>query len=158
MEDLDQKFVGKYIGPNKIISVVKLSEGENAVYQFTVERVMNNKSFFLKKYLQERGLQVGVSDVSRDYTQDFEERANAMSDEMIDIAAKYNLDYTEVDLLWNTLKAKMLFHFDRAVSFSLYGDDARFAPGWNPLNDLSLVQAEYINAQIEPPPVENVTT
>ena len=138
------ELVGKYIGPNKIVSA---EEAGNGFVKVVVERISKDASIFLTKYLHQDGIAVSISDESIDYTKDFQNRANKIAEEVAGVFTKYNIDYTELDLLMQTIKQHITLRFDRAVSKKLFGDDSVFVPGWNPLNDMSLAHAEMINKE-----------
>jgi len=150
MDALKEKYVGQYLGPNKIVDIAVLSEEVPMTLELKVEKHVNNKTIFEKHVLSEDAVAVYVTPESSDYTKLFEAKVDVIVPLMVAILAKYSIDFTEIDLIADKFKQQVKLHFNRATSLAFTGDDSRFIPGWDPMNDVSFAQAMFMISKAAP--------
>jgi hypothetical protein len=150
MDELKSKYVGKFIGPNKIadIEVTELTTPKGAAV-FEVTYTLGHKELF-----PERGLVVVVTNEIKDLTYVRDMRVEAIVPTVIDLVQEYDLPGAQMNYLLTMIGTQWNNRFGRALNWLMFKDDKRYAAGYEPANDFSLLMAERVNKGI--PPKENV--
>lgn len=149
---LEEKFVGKYLGPDKIVGVelltIKTPSGGN-IFEFETERVgQDNVRYTEKEIVPEKSVAIAVGDQPKDYTKLFQDKMNVIIPEIVNVIEEYNLDFSQVDALTRSLTISLDLRFNRALSFLFTGDDKNFIPGFDPRNSVSVLGTEKVIAAI----------
>lgn len=144
MDALKEKYVGKFIGPNKIadIAPIDLTTPSGAlVFEVTYE--LGHKEIF-----PEHGLVAVVTDDIRDFNYVRDVRVNLMVPQILAVVQEYDLPGSQMNYLLSMIGNQWNNHFGRAYNWLFYGDDSRYSPGYEPANDYTLLMAERVNKGI----------
>lgn len=144
MEELKEKYVGKYVGPYEITDI-----------ETTDQKTPKDSVVFLltfkggeKMIMPEKGLVAVVTDKNTDHTYIRDARVAAMIQELIDIVEEYDLPATQIVNLSQTFANQLASRFDRAHTWFWHKDPKKFIPGYDPLNEVSLLMAEKVISEI----------
>lgn len=142
-ESLDKMFVGKFYGPEKIASIevidMKTPSGAH-IFQITTESE--------RKYLVPQKAMIVITDEMKDWNFVRDTKVQAMVPEMANVVAEYDIPHSQIVYMAAILGQHLSNHFNRAHNFLWTGDDRNYVPGYDPLNDITLLGAERINQQI----------
>ncbi len=145
MDALKEKYIGKYVGEDKIagIEVDGTTDLGSVVFNLTFE---NGK----KKLIPEKGLVVCVSNAKQDATKIYGALINAISDECVKIVGEYDLPSYLFDRIGAKLEMELRNHVERAGSIVWFGGPEEYAPGFNSSNNVTLLMADRINKKFPP--------
>lgn len=146
MQELKDKYVGRFIGPDKIsdISVTEITTPlGSAVFEVTCESG-------LKDLYAEKGLAVIVSDEAKDFNHLRDARVNVMVPQMVELIMEYDLPSVQWVHLLGQVGDQLKNRLYRAQSFAVRGTDDRYIQGFDPETDMTLLDAERVIAKIPP--------
>lgn len=145
-----EKYIGKFIGPDKIEEVL-----------FTEQRTPNGGVVFELRLsngttviMPEKGLVAVVSDEAKDHNHVRDARVNMMVPEIVKIIEEYDLPVTQVVHLLQSIGSAIDNRFARAMNWMWTRNDKRFVPGFSPENDATVLMAERVIGQIPHEPTE----
>ncbi len=146
MDELKEKYVGKWIGPNKItdISITELTTSAGSVV-FEVTYELGHKELF-----PEKGLALVVTDEIKDLNFVRDVRVAAITPLIVETIKEYDLPAAQVNYLFSKAGQEVDNHFARAYNFLMFGNEIRYAPGFEPQHDYTLLMAERVNKKIPP--------
>lgn len=151
MDDLKEKYIGKYIGPQKITDV-DISSNKTPlgalILRFTVSKMIGEREMFEHILVPEKSIPLMVTDGETDWNTLSSSKMNIVIEDMIGVLQEYNIEKLQVDTLLQGLKTTLNFHFDRAKNFLWTGNDESFIPGYDPDRDVTLLHAESVIASI----------
>lgn len=148
MTDLKNKYVGKFIGPGKIVSI-ELSEQKTPIGSeiFSVQ-LRQGSSPSYDMLIPIKGLIAVVSEKATDANYMRDKRINMIMPEIINIIEEYDIPATQIVYLAQVLGGEIDNRINRAQSFHWHNDDSRYVPGYDPLNEISLLMAERVISSI----------
>ncbi len=138
MSTLEEKFVGKYYGSDKIVSI-NIIDSKTNLGSAIFELVLSSNG--RKVVIPEKGLVAVVSDEPKDFNYLRDTRINLMVREIVDVIAEYDLPITQVGYLGAVIAAEVGGRFSRAMNYFWTGNDTLFVPGFDHENDVTLVMA-----------------
>lgn len=150
MGDLKEKYVGKFIGPDKIsdIEVLDLlTSAGSMVFEVTLANGVRD-------IYPEKGLVAIVSDEPKDYNHIRDARVNLFVPEVIKLMEEYDLPAGQLVYVLSMIGTQYRNHLSRAMNYIWRKDDSRYTPGVDPTDDFTLLMAERVNKGI--PTKENV--
>ena len=139
------ELIGKFIGADEIESIkpaeVKTPEGKDVM-----EVTFKNK----KKYIYPvTTLELVVTDELSDASTVQQKKMTPMIRQVLGICAEYDLSVSEIEMLFKQIGSNLDLAFNRATNQIWFGDDTRFAPGFDPMNDVSLLMAHSVLSKID---------
>jgi len=152
MDDLSKKYVGKFIGKDQIRGIAVLAQttpAGSAVFEIDLGDGAG------KTRLPEKALVLSVTDApENNYAEGLSARINAIAPIIIEAAEEYDLKFYEVRALGDAVVSQLTLRFHRAQNFLWTGNDKNFIPGFDPMNDQSILDAERVISSI--PKLEEV--
>lgn len=141
MEELKNKFVGKFIGPNKIVDIEvtdqKTKKGSN-VFKVILGDMKETM------IIPEAGLVTVITDKATDYNHIRDSRVSSIIEGIHEIVQEYDLPASQIPHLAQMIATDLSGRFDRATVILWHGDETRFVPGFDPYNEISVLMAEGI--------------
>lgn len=144
MEELNNKYVGKFIGEDKVTDIdisEFLTSSGSMVFELTLE---NGK----KEFLPEKGLVASITDEKSDATTMYGARLAAISADCIKAIEEYDLPSYLFDRVTAKIKLELDNHIERAASIAWFGTDKEYAPGFSTQGMVTLLGAERMNKRI----------
>lgn len=142
-QELDS-FVGKFVGPRKVQTVVTadmLTVGKNPVV-----RVTYDGDFFEIMPLATLVLVATISET--DFNELRRKKFMFMLPKLMEIVAETDIKVYEVDALFRDAANSLTQSFNRALNFVWNHDDTKFVPGVDPVNEFTFVEAQAILSSI----------
>lgn len=136
MNPLEEKYVGKYYGSDKIDSI-RLLEEVTPLGSAIFEIVLSSNG--RKVIIPEKGLVATVTDTAKDFNHLRDSRVNLMTKEILDIINEYDLPIPQVGYLASVVTAEVGGRFSRAMNYFWTGNDKLFVPGFDHENDVSVL-------------------
>jgi hypothetical protein len=146
MQELKDKYVGQFIGPDKISDIIVTDFTTplgSMVFEVTYETGM-------KELYAEKGLTVVVSKEAKDFNHVRDARVSAMVPQIVDLVIEYDLPLVQHVYFLGQVGEQLKNRLNRAQSFLIHGTDERFIPGFDPMTDMTLLDAERVIAKIPP--------
>ena len=146
MDELKAKYVGKYVGEEKIADIEVadfVTPSGPIVFQVSFE---SGK----KKVIPEKGFGVTVSDAKRDATTIMGLLLSAISEECVKIVAEYDPPSYLFDRVGAKIQLELNNHIERASSILWFGNDSEYAPGFISSNNVTMLMADQINQKCPP--------
>lgn len=143
-EALKAKYVGKFIGPNKIADIGIedfTTAGGSLVFSVTHEN--GDKDIY-----PEKGLVAVVSDEIKDYNHIRDVRVNLLVPQILEFMEEYDLPAGQLVYVLSQIGTQYRNHISRAMNQLWRGDDRRYIPGVDPSDDFTLLMAEKVNKKI----------
>lgn len=146
MDELKQKYVGKYFGENRI-SDIEISD-----FTTVKESVVFNLSYESgkKELVTEKSLVLGVTDQKSDATTLLTSRIYAISADCVDLVREYDLPSYLFDRLGKKIEVELQNNLERASCIMWYGDPSSYAPGFKGDNLVTLLMADRLNKKFPP--------
>lgn len=141
--NLSEKFVGKFYGPEKVTGFEATGGATltgDVVFEITTEQG--------RKYLVPKKSLVIISDEKKDWNYIRDTKVSLMVPELVRVVSDYDLPSSQITYMAAIFGQQLSNHLDRAHNYLWFGDDSRFVPGFDPLNDITLLMADRINATI----------
>jgi hypothetical protein len=138
MEQLNEKYVGKYYGSDKIDSI-RVIEDVTPLGSAIFEIVLSSNG--RKVIIPEKGLVATVTDEQKDFNHLRDSRVNLMTKEILDLINEYDLPISQVSYLAAVVTAEVGGRFSRAMNYFWTGNDKLFVPGFDHENDVSVLMA-----------------
>lgn len=144
MLELNNKFVGKYFGPDMISSIeITPQTTPSGGVVFSVVFASGARTI-----VTEKTLVISISDKPGDYTKLLDTKLQAVVPEIVALLEEYDIASFEVESLVSRIKANVEMRFNRAINFLFSGDDSRFIPGWDHKTDVTMLMSEKVISQI----------
>lgn len=138
MDSLQARFVGKFYGPFEIKDVAVRSEG---VFNLTLddERMIP---------CTEKALIAIVSDEKKDHNHIRSARFQVLVPKIVKLMKEYDVPVGDVNALLQDIAREVDNHFARATNFLWTQNDQRYVPGFNPMEDITLIMAHEVTDNI----------
>lgn len=150
MDELKAKYVGKFIGPNKIVDItVEDFTTKQGALIFSVTHENGDIDIY-----PEKGLVAVVSNEIKDYNHIRDARVNLFVPQVLELMEEYDLPAGQLVYVLSQIGTQYRNHLSRAMNHLWRGDDRRYIPGIDPSDDFTLLMAERVNRKI--PIKENV--
>lgn len=137
----------RYLGPNKIGSVVVLDEktiGGNDIVQVNYEAPELDSERYTKAVFEQM-----VTNEPKDYNWLREHRYKKLILDLTTIALENDIRYADIKYVATELANKMDAAFERATNFLWTRNDKAWIPGINSLSDRTLMEADKILREIK---------
>lgn len=146
MDELKQKYVGKYVAADKItdISIADFATPIGSVVFFLTYE--SGKQAFIP----EKGFAVSVSDQPSDDSKMYGNRLEVLSSEIVKLVEEYDLPQYLITRLGDKFTLELENHIQRAMAIKLFGSPDAYAPGFESINLFTLLEAARVNAQFPP--------
>lgn len=144
VEQVMQSFIGKFVGPRKVKTVEMtemLTVGKNPVVRVTYEG-----DFF--EIMPLATLVIVGTVEETDFNELRRKKFMVMLPKIIEVVAEMDIKVYEVDALFRDAGNSLTQSFNRALNFVWTGDDTKFVPGVDPVNEFTFVEAQHILASI----------
>lgn len=138
MDSLQARFVGKFYGPYEIKDVKVRSDG---VLTLSLD---DGKDI----PCTEKSLVAIVSDERKDHNHIRYARFNVLVPEMINVIEEYDIPVSDINALLQDVAREVDARFARATNWLWTRDDNRYVPGFNPMEDITLIMAKEITNTI----------
>ena len=139
------ELIGKFIGPDEIesadVSELKTPEGKDIV-----EVTFKSKR---KKIYPSLALDYIVTNEASDHNNVQFKKFTPVIREFMKIVAEYDVSVGEIEALMRNLATNIDNTFNRATNYLWTKDDKRFAPGFDPMYEVSLLQAHRVITNIK---------
>lgn len=136
-----ENYIGKYVGPNKILSInvldLKTSAG-SAVMEIQYE---GGK----KDLYPEKGFAAVVSSEPKDMNHLRDARVALMVPEIIGVIEEYDIPYEQFTYLMTMVAQQWQNHFNRANAILWFGEEKEYVPGSDTTDRLTLLMAKKVN-------------
>lgn len=143
---LESEFVGKFVGPNKIVSI-EITEvilpSSARVFELTYENGY-------KELFPEKGLVIVISDEAKDFNHIRDARVDVMVPEILGIIKEYDIPFDQFTHLMTKVAFQLQQHFNRANAILWHGDAKTYVPGVDTMGSLTLLEAERVNLREKP--------
>lgn len=146
MQELKDKYVGRFIGPDKIADI-EIADFKTALGSIVFSVTYESG---LKELHAEKGLAAIVSDEAKDFNHIRDARVNVMIPEMVNFIMEYDLPSVQWVYFLGQIGDQLKNRLYRAQSFLLHGADDRYIPGFDPQTEMTLLDAERVIATIPP--------
>jgi hypothetical protein len=143
MDELQTKFVGKYIGPDKITGVDIydfVTPSGSLVFEVTFE---NEKSMIFP----EKGLVAVVSDEPKNFNHVRDARVNLMVPEIMKVIEEYDIPHEQFVHLMSQVAMQWQNNFNRANALLWFGNESEYVPGSDTTDRLTLLMAKRVNQE-----------
>ena len=134
-------YIGKYLGPNKIIDIQDSSGKENFM-----EVTFKGGE---KKLTTKKGLESFTTDKSLDLTQFRNMRSEIIANELLLNVMEYDIKLGDLEHTMQTFADKIQDLFQRADSYLWTKDDKEWIPGREAINNRTLLEANRIITKIK---------
>ena len=143
MQELKDKFVGKYVGPNKIkdIDVTSIKTPSGGMV-FTLAYEDGRFELF-----PEKGLVAVVSDGAKDFNHLRDARVDIMVPEIMNVIKEYDIPYGQFTWLMSMVAAQWQNNFNRANAILWFGEASAYVPGSDTTDRLTLTMADQVNSR-----------
>lgn len=137
MTPIEVKFIGKYIGPDKIvgISVLEFTTPLGSAV-FEVELESGQRNIYPEKAL----VAISTEEV-KDHNFIRDRRIALMIGPIVDILKEYDLPAAQFGYALQCVAGSINNEFDRALNYLWTKDDSRYVPGFESANDATLLMA-----------------
>lgn len=140
MSPIEVKFIGKYVGPDKIVSI-EVSDFTTPLGSAVFEVVFESG---LKTIFPEKALVAVSTEEAKDHTFVRDRRFTVMMPDLINLVKEYDVPGTQVNNMLQVLAQNIDNEFGRALNYFWTNDDSRFVPGYSPMNDATLLMASQV--------------
>ena len=134
----------QFIGPRKVDSVIeskektpKGAEMVSVLFEGGYVELMPKKNFDLL-----------VKSEASDYNDLIKIKLQPALEEVLNVILEYNLDMQEAKIMLKSVGDEINNNFNRAINFKFTGDDAKFIPGIDPMENIPFLEAYKILQQI----------
>lgn len=138
MDSLQARFVGKFYGPYAITDISVRVDG---VFNVSIDDGRTIPC-------TEKSLIAIISDERKDHNHIRDARFSVLVPEIINKIQEYDLPVSDVNALLQDVAREIDNHFSRATNWLWTKDDKRYIPGFNPMNEITLVMANEVNSSI----------
>ena len=132
--------VGKYIGPNEIVSIEQAdfkTPGGKDILKVTFK---SGRHHIYSKETLERI----VTDALSDETTVMEKKLMPVVQEVMNILAEHDINVGEIEMLFKQLGMNIDKAFNQATSYMWFKEPKEFVPGFDPMHNVSLLMAERV--------------
>lgn len=145
--DLNTAYVGKFIGPQKIVNVAQTTQVTptgSMIFLFTVSHMVNEQEIKEEILVPEKSIPLMVTETETDWNTLSASKINIIIEEVVNVLEEYNIEKMAIDTFMQGLKTSLNYRFDRAKNFLWTGNDDSFIPGYDPDRDASILLAEKV--------------
>lgn len=132
--------IGKFVGPDEILSVDSLKEKTPKGSEIVKVNFKSGKS----KIYPTLALEYVVTDEISDYNTLQMKKFTPVIRQFMEIIAEYDVNVGEIEPLMRNIATNLDNTFNRATNLLWGGNDKDFAPGFDPMYSVSLLQAHKI--------------
>lgn len=130
----------QYIGKNKVIGITNL-DSKSPKGQTMVEIILDgNKNMITSKKV----FDIIVTDKEIDDTELRERKIQPLLEEISGVIMEYDISHGDIRHLTERMANRLLFIFDKVNNLLWTGKDANFVPGYDPMQDRTLLEANKI--------------
>lgn len=141
MNELQQKYIGKYIGESKIADI-QITDFTTPLGSTVFSVTTESGEEIL---VTEKSLVISSSEEKVDVTTLYTSRLNAISEECIKVIAEYDVPSYLFDRVAAKIQTELRNHIERAASIVWFGSPKKYAPGFDTSGSVTLLQADRIN-------------
>lgn len=135
-----QKYIGKFIGPNKIKELVLMEQKTplgNKVYSVVYEGGF-------EELVTSSTLELCASDSLSDFTVAQQIKLNALVKKIIELIAEYDIRLYEMEMVSKLLNDSIAKSTDKALSYKWYGSLKQHIDGKDPISFFSILEVDGI--------------